>query len=184
MAKHVLSLEVPDTLNKCVLRIVDTSVYNPDVAPVCPQLYVTLPGFNRSVMLDESFFSTGFSLNLTACDLEIQNEECGAEYNDLPDGIYIIKYAVSPHEYVYVEYNHLRITNALHKYKAALCDLDLMACEPTAKVMDKLKDLHKIKMYLEAAKAKVEYCHESEMGMDLYNYALKQLNKYSCSTCK
>ena len=30
-------------------------------------------------------------------------------------------------------------------------------------------------MYLEAAKSKVETCHEQQEGMTLYNYALKLL---------
>ena len=38
-------------------------------------------------------------------------------------------------------------------------------------------------MYLEAAKAKVETCHEPKKGMTLYNYAMKQLNKFTCSSC-
>src|SRR5688572_30000362 len=125
MANHVLSLEAPDTMNKCILRTVDTSVYNPQTNPVCPLLQVTVPGFKRPVQFDDSLIQTGFILNLTACDLEIQTEQCGSKYADLPDGIYIIKYSVSPHDLVYVEYNHLRITSALYKYQSILCDLDV-----------------------------------------------------------
>jgi hypothetical protein len=84
---------------------------------------------------------------------------------------------------VYVEYNHLRITQALIRYNKALCDLDLAACEPSAKVQQKLEKLRMIRMYLDAAKAKVEYCHEPQKGMSLYNYAIKLLNKFECKTC-
>ena len=38
-------------------------------------------------------------------------------------------------------------------------------------------------MYLDAAKAKVETCHEQQEGMTLYNYALKLLNKLDCRNC-
>jgi hypothetical protein len=38
-------------------------------------------------------------------------------------------------------------------------------------------------MYLEAAKAKVEFCHDPQKGMTLYNYALKMLNKLDCVNC-
>jgi hypothetical protein len=38
-------------------------------------------------------------------------------------------------------------------------------------------------MYLEAAKAKVEFCHEAQKGMTLYNYAIKLLNKIDCVNC-
>lgn len=190
MAQHVLSLEAPDTMNKCILRIVDTSVYNQDIPIKCPVLWVTVPGFNYSVQFTDDAevgnpiqINPGFIVNLTACDLEIQSLNCGTVYNDLPDGIYAIKYAVSPVEHVYVEYNHLRITKALHKYQAILCDLDLAACDPPTSVKEKLNKLRLIRMYLDAAKAQVEYCLQAKKGMELYNYAVKLLDKLSCSTC-
>jgi hypothetical protein len=38
-------------------------------------------------------------------------------------------------------------------------------------------------MYLEAAKAKVETCHENQAGMTLFNYAVKLLDKLDCKHC-
>lgn len=183
MAKHVLSLEAPDTMNDCILRVVDTSVYNTDIDIICPLLEVTLPGFSYPVQFDESEIQPGFMLNLTACDLEVQTESCGTVFNPLPDGIYILKYSVSPKEYVFAEYNHLRMTKALTQWQEALCDLDLAACDPPKKVKDKLHQLQDIKSYLDAAKAKVETCHEPKKGMELYNYAVKLLNKFDCKSC-
>jgi hypothetical protein len=43
--------------------------------------------------------------------------------------------------------------------------------------------LREIKSYLEAAKAKVEDCHEPKKGMMLYDYAVKLLNKMDCVNC-
>lgn len=183
MAQHVLSLEAPDTLNKCILRVVDTSVYNTQKAPVCPLLQITLPGFNIPVQFTDAQIAPGFSLNLTACDLELQTANCGSVYNDLPDGIYIIKYSVSPNDLVYVEYNHLRITCALNKIQAIYCDLDLAACDPPAAVKEKLNQVRLIQQYLSAAKAQVEFCHQPAKGMELYRYAMKLINKLDCSSC-
>jgi hypothetical protein len=180
MANHVLSLEVPTTMNNCILPVNDTSVYSPLIPITCETLNVTVPGFSYSNQID---VTSGFSLILTACDLQLQSTGCGETYAPLPDGIYIIKYSVSPNDLVYVEYNHLRITQALIRYNKALCDLDIAACEPPAKIKQKLEKLRMIKMYLEAAKAKVEYCHESQKGMSLYNYAIKLLNKFDCINC-
>jgi hypothetical protein len=183
MAQHVLSLEAPDTMNKCILRLVDTSVYA-DALPVsCPLLQVTVPGFTRPVNFDSSIIQPGFMVNLTACDLQIQTLGCGTKYADLPDGIYIIKYSVSPNDTVYVEYNHLRITKALWQYRKIMCDLDLGTCDPSVEIKNKLNKLRLIKSYLEAAKAKVEFCHDPKKGMELYNYALKLLNKMECKSC-
>jgi len=181
MASHKLSLEVPDVLNTCVLKIFDTSVYAENVPVVCPVLDVTVPGFNYA---SEISVTPNFSLSLTACDLALQTTGCDtSEYAALPDGIYIIKYSVSPNEFVYVEYNHMRITQALNKYYNILCQLDVSDCEPPANVEAKLNKLRKIKMYLESAVAKVEYCHEPDKGMRIYKYAVKLLNKMDCKNC-
>jgi hypothetical protein len=180
MANHVLSLEVPTTMNACILPINDTSVYS-DIVPItCETLNVTVPGFGYSNQID---VTSGFSEILTGCDLQLQTTGCGEQYVELPDGLYIIKYSVSPNDLVYVEYNHLRITKALIRYNKALCNLDLVTCEPTAKVKEKLEKLRMVRMYLDAAKAKVEFCHEPQKGMTLYNYAIKLLNKLDCVNC-
>lgn len=184
MAKHKLQLEAPDTMNPCILRIVDTSVYNPDAEVICPRLYVTLPGFNTSTEFTEAEIAPGFSLNLTACDLEIQTDQCGTVFNGLPDGIYVLDYSVSPNEHVQVVYNHLRITKALIKYQEVLCDLDLANCEPTTEVAKDLAKAQRAKGYLEAAKAKVEFCHEPAKGMELYKYANKLLDEFECNSCQ
>lgn len=180
LSQHVLSLEAPDTLNRCQLRLVDTSVYNTQVNVTCPDLQVTVPGFNIAVDIP---VQPGFILNLTACDLKIQKNGCGTTFDNLPDGIYIIRYSVAPNKFVYVEYNYLRETNALNKVYKILCSLDVSHCEPPAKVKAKLEELNLIRMYLLAAKAKVEYCHKPKEGMDIFNYAVRLLDKMTCSTC-
>lgn len=183
MANHVLSLEVPDTLNTCILRVADTSIYQPLSPPSCMLLEVTVPGFNIPVQFTEANISLGFNLNLTTCDLNMQTTGCGTSYNSLPDGIYILRYSVSPNDIVYVEYNHLRITQSLLKIQAILCDLDLGICDPPENIKSKLNKLNLIRSYLYAAKAKVEYCHNPEKGINLYKYANKLLSKMTCSTC-
>lgn len=181
MATHVLSLEVPDVMNPCIIKVFDTSVYASNMPVVCPILAITVPGFNYS---SEISVLDGFSATITACDLGLQATGCDlSEYANLPDGIYIIKYSVSPNDAVYVEYNHMRITQALMKYQKVLCQLELSDCDPPAEVKEKLNKLRTIKMYLEAAKAKVEICHEPDKGMRLYKYALKLLSKMTCKNC-
>lgn len=184
MAQHVLSLEAPDTLNGCILRIQDTSVYNSQISAICPLLQVTLPGFNIPVRFTDELITIGFSLNLTACDLKLQTVNCGTKYNDLPDGIYILRYSVSPNDIVYVEYNHLRITCALNRIEDIYCSLDLAACDPPEKVKNKLQQVRLIQQYLKAAKSEVETCHHPSRGMELYRYAMKLIDKMNCKPCK
>ena len=181
--QHVLSLDIPVTMNKCILRIVDTSVYLTTPVPTCQQLEITPPGYSTTTVLgDADGIFPGFMANLTACDLGMQSLNCGTSYADLPDGIYIVKWSISPNDLVYVEYNHLRITCALAKVQAILCDLELGACDPPADVKEKLNQITLIQRLLDAAVAMVEYCHVPEKGMNLYRYALKLLDKMDCST--
>ena len=126
MANHVLSLEVPTVMNTCILSIFDTSVYS-DLIPInCPTLQITVPGFNYSTEITVNPY---FNQAITACDLKLQTQNCGTSYTDIPDGIYIIRYSVSPNDTIYVEYNHMRITHALNKYYKILCDVDVAACD-------------------------------------------------------
>ena len=71
----------------------------------------------------------------------------------------------------------------LNRYYNILCRVDVADCDPPFKVKQKLQELGLIKMYLEAAKGKVEFCHEPQKGMSLYNYAWKLLNKMDCVNC-
>jgi hypothetical protein len=180
MANHILSLEVPTVMNSCILKIFDTSVYSDLIPVTCPTLNITVPGFGYSVQLDTT---QDFVDTITACDLQLQTTDCGTVNVDIPDGVYIIKYSVSPNDTVYVEYNHMRITQALNKYYNVLCDVDANACDPPFKIKQRLEELRLIFMYLQAAKGKVEFCHEPQKGMSLYNYAMKLLNKMTCTNC-
>lgn len=182
MSRHVLSLEVPDTLNKCILRVVDTSVYDPQIPATCPLLQITIPGYIHPVNFTEPQISAGFNVNITACDLGLQTTDCNTVFYDIPDGIYIVKYSVEPKDLVYAEYNHLRVTCALNRINKIRCSLDLGACEPASDVLDKLEKITLIEQYIKAAKVFVEDCHDPKKGMELYKYAVKLIDKLSCST--
>lgn len=182
MAAHNLSLEIPDLLNKCVLRIVDTSVYDENISVKCPQLQITVPGFKSSIFVDN--VEPNFTLNLTACDLKIQKVNCGSDYNDLPDMVYVVGYSVSPNDKVFVEYNYLRETIALNRLQKLYCDIDLLNCTPSDELISKRKTASLIREYLYAAKACVETCRQVSKGIQLYKEAIRLLDKLDCKTCK
>jgi len=182
MSKHTLSLEMPDTLNECVMPVMDTSIYADGCINIdCPYLDILPPGFSCAVRLDVT--PNFCKLNITACDLGLQTKDCGIVFDTIPDGVYVVKYSIAPNEYVYAEYNHLRITTIMNKFNKILCALDLAACDPLPELKEKLKELRLIEMLIKAAKAKVEYCHTPTAGMDLYEYALKRINKLECTVC-
>lgn len=179
-SKHQLSLELPDTNNIKVLRIFDTSLYS-DLVPVkCGVLEITSPGFNAPVQIE---VTPNFNLVLNACTLGLQASGCGEHSLPIPDGIYHIRYSVSPNDKVYVEYDYLRVSQTLNKYFNQLGDIELSACEPTADLKAQLAELRLIKSFIDAAKVMVEIKHNLSAGMELLVYAQKRLQRFtnSCS---
>jgi hypothetical protein len=178
MAKHSLALDIPDTLNENIFKILDSSIYSKDVPTECPKIEVILPGFQVPATI--TAISPSFSINLDACQLNIQNYNCGVQFNPLPDGVYVVRYSLSPNDIVYVEYNHLRITKALNKIYKILCCLDLKAAKPDKSIKVQLAEIHELEVFLKGAKANVEFCHHPVEGINLYNYVIKQLDRLSC----
>lgn len=182
-ARHQLSLEVLDVKNVNIFKITDTSIYSDKIAIDCEVLHITVPGFTKPVAIE---VVNGFDLVLTACDLHIQTSGCDESVKPLPDGVYHIRYSVNPNDKVFVEYKYLRVTSFIGKWNNYLCQLEMSTCEPSPDVKEALKELRLIKSFIDAAKAKVEYCHDVESGMALYNYAKERLEKFPdncCSSC-
>ncbi len=176
-SKHILSLEIPAVSNCDLLCIKDTSQYSSELAVDCEELLITLPGFSVPVLIK---VDKGFDMCLTACTLAIQKSDCGTTQEKIPDGVYIIKYSVSPNSKVYVEYNHLRVTRLLTTYYEVLCDLEVQACQPDSEKQSLLAEMSYIRTVIDAAVANVEYCQSAAHGMQLYNYAKNRLNKIAC----
>lgn len=180
MNKHVLSLDVPETLNTKILRIVDTSIYSSVLEVACPILQILTPGAVDAISITTV---AGGEKIITACDLELQLTDCDTTLTDLPDGIYSIRYSVAPNDKVYVEYSHLRMSNALKLYYDIFCSVNLSGCEPLKDEKDKLSTLRLYRAMLDGAKAKVEYCHTPDEGIAIYNYVYSKLQKLSCTYC-
>jgi len=178
--KHQLSLELPDTNNVNVLRVLDTSLYAEDLGTSCGLLQITSPGYNTPVSIE---VLPQFNLVLNGCTLGIQASGCGEQCYAIPDGIYRIRYSVAPNDKVFVEYNYLRITQTLNKYFSILAEVEMAACEPESEIKDLLKELRMIKSFLDAAKAKVEYANQPEKGMELLYYAHKRLLRIGNDEC-
>lgn len=178
--EHNLGLEIIDTNNEKVLKIIDGSIYAEDVPIVCPKLEITAPGFQFSSTRE---VTRDFNLSLTACNLEIQVSNCDSRLNDLPDGLYAIKYKITPYEYVYVEINHLRLTKVHNRIEKLYCDLGIPTSDIPKKKKEKLDKINEVENYLKAAKSSVESCQNSKYGMELYNYALKLLDRIDCKNC-
>lgn len=178
---HKLALEIPDTLNTKILRIEDYSDYSENVPIECQKLEVTCPGFFEPVVITD--LEPGFIVNLTACKLGLQLYDCDINQLSIPDGVYSVRYSLSPSSQVNVEYKYLKASSLLQKYREILCSIPLDGTQPDEDTEAQLKLLNEIKTYIEAAKIKVETCHDVNKGMNLYNYAKTLLGKFNCSNC-
>jgi hypothetical protein len=179
-SKHQLSLEIMQTNNCSIFRVIDTSIYTPDLEITCATLSITVPGFNDTFSIS---VDADFDYNLTACLIGVQSSDCGSVAQTLPDGAYTITYSVSPNDKVYVKYNFLKTCIFLNKYYTHLCQLELAACDPQPDVKAQLSELRLIKSFHDAAKAKVEHCNDVTAGMELFNYARKRLDKFGKDCC-
>lgn len=177
---HQLSVEVPHTNNPRVFRVFDTSIYDETIPVKCPLLQITSPGFNAPRDIE---ILPNFNLVLNACTLGIQTAGCGDTSEILPDGIYHIRYSVSPNDKIFVEYDYLRVTQFYNRYYQKLADLEIAACQPSVDVKKDLEQLRLIKSFIDAAKAKVEYTHENKEAMEILLYAQKLMMKMDGIPC-
>lgn len=123
---------------------------------------------------------------LTVDNIFLCVQGTGETLNPLPDGLWVIDYCVKPCDKSKVTYYYLRTTMALHRYAGLLCKLRLSDCLPSQETIQMIDQLHTIKMYLDAAKAKVEVCHAPKEGQAMYEYAIKLMNNWEkacCSNC-
>ena len=184
-AKHILSLEVLNVSNTKYLSIKDTSTYAKGLGTDCAELLITPPAPAGTTAKKTSIIEVkpGFDLTITACALNLQEMSCNEVRTDIPDGIYTIRYQLSPHKKTYVEYNFLRTTALMKMYYEKLCALDMAACEPDSTRKGLLLEMNIIKMLIDGAKSKVEYCSQPDAGLELFNYAKKKLERIVCKQC-
>ena len=125
-AKHILSLEIPTVANCETFTIWDTSQYSSVVPVDCPELLVIATGFNSPKLIE---LKESFKMDFNACAFGLQTVQCNTTRSSFPDGIYVIRWRVQPHDKVYVEYNHLRITTFLKMYYKKFIIKYLVGCQ-------------------------------------------------------
>lgn len=180
---HSLALEVPLISNPKVLRIYDTSIWDSSLPVSSRKLDIIAPGYTSSVTFT---VAEGFDSLYNSSNLGISTTTIPSEMANLPDGIYILRLtAYQGEDSTWVEYNHLRQVCLLRDYYKALCTLNFYPCDTLDVLLEaKRKELMVIKGYIDAAKAKVEWCKAPSEGIDLHNFAKKQLDKFSLEKCK
>jgi hypothetical protein len=196
MGKHILQLNFPDTTNDGVLLIDDISMYDSYLLGLsssstsgsttpcsgfvvpCANLQITPPGYYTPTSIDVHYGN--FRLVLNACTLGVSTAgSCASSCPTLPDGLYNIRYSVSPNDKVFVEYKILRTVQAMNRYYNLLCRIGLTPCLPSQELQYQINSLQTINTYLTAAKVMVENEHQFTEGMNLYRFAVELMDKMS-----
>lgn len=188
LSRHQLSLDILNTTNESAFVIWDTSLYSDILSLDCPVLEITSPGFVYPVYIttvDGDDIGNGVTttplsfpgacLVLNACTLGVITTGCDADAPPLADGLYHIRYSVSPNDKVYVEYDHLRLTRFYNRLDSARCRTNLACCEPTSSQKAFLREIALIEQIAKAAKNYVEQCGRKDDGLCLYQFACKKL---------
>ena len=177
-----LALDFIPTMNSSVMRIADASNYT--VTPSNRILTVLGPGYTIPGVINLT--SSPFLLNLSAYDAGLlpTPTPLPTEYPEFPDGLYVIKYSIAPNTQVFVEYNHLRITQFMNRLQKAYCKIDNVGCMPSSELEEDLAKLRLIENMVKSAVAKVEICHKREAGGMMFQYANKLLDRFTCKSCK
>lgn len=177
MAQHILLLDEGKTANEGIFLLNDSSLYDPSLSVICPTLEILPPGYSIPAVLT---VTPGFHLVLNACNIGMLSPTGCADFApNLVDGIYHLRYSVSPNDKVYVEYDLLRIVHAWNGLNEVLCDLRLHCNLPDAELEYNVQQCAFIREYLIAAKTLVEDKHEPENGINIYRFAVELTEKLS-----
>lgn len=177
MAGHILLLSEGKSANEGVLLLNDISIYAPTIPVLCPTLEILPPGYRTPAVLT---ITPGAHLVLNACSVGIlPTTGCADCAPDLPDGIWHLRYSVSPNNEVYVEYNLLRIVEAWNRLNEILCHMNLQCQLPDKELEYTVYQCAIIREYLIAAKTMVEDQHDNEGGINVYRYAYSLIEKMS-----
>lgn len=159
------------------MRLFDTSYYCDD--DVLSNYLVEVLPVNKSVWLSFKV-AKRFSLVLNSSNLMYKKAQDVSQLINLADGIYEIKQSVKPNIHTVVHFYHLRTATIKQKLRTErdklFDDVCKLSKEEYKRNRDKLRDIDE---YVDAAKYKVEECHDKEKGKELYDFASKLLETYT-----
>jgi len=177
MAEPKLNLLFPETHDAKSLLIADISKYPVPYTIVNPTIQITVPGFN---VLTLPFTAEGFTV-YDSMSLEITCSDLDCDTIDLPDGIYYVKYSITPAYRYFVNKSFLRINKLQEKFDAVYLRLDFMQCDQAIKQED-FDVLNTIQTYINGAVAAANNCLDV-LAMKLYGKALDAINDFVNHRC-
>jgi len=170
-----LDFLVVPTYNTLTLGIADASTYPTSPLVTSPTIEINVPTFGT------------ISLPFTINDFNIFNStslgitSVGDPLVALPDGVYYMKYSVSPAYINYVEKTIIRVDKLQEKFDEAFMKLDMMECDQAIKMQQKV-DLNSIYFFIQGAIAAANEC-AVDTANKLYNQASKMLDNFIKNNC-
>jgi hypothetical protein len=169
-----LDILVVPTYNTLTLGVVDASTYNG--TPSAPTIEITVPGFGKVTL---PFVPNDFNIfNSTVLGITSVDDSL----LPLPDGVYTLRYSVSPAYINFVEKNIMRTEMIQEKFDEAFMQLDMMQCDAAIKQQQKV-DLNSIYFFIQGAIAAANNC-AVETANKLYKQATIMLNNFNKRGCQ
>lgn len=175
MPSVLLDLIDLETHDQRTFALLDKSIYPVGFIPINPTVEITVPGFAPKQIV----FTPSSIQVYTSNTLEITCDDCELAF--LPDGIYHVKYTMTPAYTYYVEKSFLRTNRIYAKLDQLFLKLDFMQCDQAIKGQDK-EFLDTVEFFIEGAIAAAHNCLD-KLAMNLYNKANEMLNEYE-KRCK
>lgn len=165
-----LDFLITPTYNVNTLAVADTSTYDEDPAdPDSPTLEISVPGFYSVVI---PFVPEEVNvINSTILGLTETGQSA------LPDGVYVIRYSISPSYANFVEKSIMRVDKLMEEFDEAFLTLDIADCSGPIKKQDKIA-LDTIFYFIQGAVSAANNC-ATEEAVKLYNKASKLLRDFN-----
>lgn len=166
-----LNLMNAPTFDSKLLAIIDISKYPSGFNIVSPTLSIVIPGYP-----EKQFLFTPQTLNVyNSYTLKISCSAENCTLVDLPDGIYIVKYAINPAYKYNVTKTFLRVDQLYQKFDEHFLSLELFTCDGQLK-RNKQMILDDAEFYIQGAIAAANRC-SNNLAIELYKKASKLLDK-------
>ena len=172
-----LDILVIPTYNSLTLGIADASTYPESPAVQSPTLTIEIPGFNNIPPIP--FKINDFNI-INSASLGLS--DVGDDLIPLPDGIYTIKYSVTPAYENYVNKTIIRVEQLQQKFDEAFMSLDMIECDQAIKKQDKVQ-LNTIYFLIQGSIAAANNC-AIDTSNKLYKQAQSSLNNFLRNGCR
>jgi hypothetical protein len=168
-----LNILVVPTYNTLTFGIADASTYA--TPPSAPTIEITVPSFGLVTLpftINDFNIFNSTSLGITSV---------GDPLLPLPDGVYNLRYSITPAYINFVERSIMRVDQLQERFDEAFMKLDMMECDLAIKTQQKV-NLNSIYFFIQGSIAAANNCAVDQANK-LYNQAKKMLDNFVKSGC-